>query len=85
MTYDLRRPVGSRVVSASVNGLPIDPARRYRVTMNSFLAAGGDSFTVFDQGADATTGPVDLDGFEAYLTAVPVRQLPALGRITELK
>ncbi len=85
MTYDLRRPVGSRVVSASVNGQPIDPARRYRVTMNSFLAAGGDSFTVFDQGADATTGPVDLDGFEAYLTAVPVRQLPALGRITELK
>ena len=85
MTYDMRRPVGSRVVSASVNGQPIDPAREYRVTMNSFLAAGGDSFTVFNEGTDATTGPVDLDGFEAYLTAVPVRQLPALGRITELK
>lgn len=85
MTYDIRRPVGSRVVSASVNGQPIDPAREYRVTMNSFLAAGGDSFTGFNEGTDATTGPVDLDGFEAYLTAVPVRQLPALGRITELK
>ena len=85
MTYDMRRPVGSRVVSASVNGQPIDPAREYRVTMNSFLAAGGDSFTEFNEGTDETTGPVDLDGFEAYLTAVPVRQLPALGRITELK
>jgi 5'-nucleotidase len=85
MTYDLRRRVGSRVVSASVKGQPVDPARTYRVTMNSFLAAGGDSFTVFNDGAEATTGPVDLDGFEAYLTAVPVRQLPALGRITELK
>jgi len=85
MTWDLRRPIGSRVVSASVGGQPIDPARTYRITMNSFLAAGGDSFTVFDQGADAVTGPVDLDAFEAYLTAVPVRQLPALGRITELR
>lgn len=85
MTYDMRRPVGSRVVSASINGQPIDPASSYRVTMNSFLAAGGDSFTVFNEGTDATTGPVDLDGFEAYLTAVPIRQLPPLGRITELK
>lgn len=85
MTYDMRRPVGSRVVSASINGQPIDPSSSYRVTMNSFLAAGGDSFTVFNEGTDATTGPVDLDGFEAYLTAVPIRQLPPLGRITELK
>ncbi len=85
MTWDLRRPVGSRVVSASVNGQAIDPARSYRVTMNSFLAAGGDGFTMFNQGTDAATGPVDLDAFEAYLTAVPVRQLPALGRIAELK
>ncbi|QYU66108.1 bifunctional metallophosphatase/5'-nucleotidase [Leptolyngbya sp. 15MV] len=85
MTFDLRRPIGRRVVAASLNGQPIDPARSYRVTMNSFLATGGDSFTMFNEGTDATTGPVDLDGFEAYLTAVPVRQLPALGRITELK
>ncbi|MDZ4308549.1 bifunctional metallophosphatase/5'-nucleotidase [Allopontixanthobacter sp.] len=85
MIYDLRRPSGSRVVSVMLDGKPIDPAATYRVTMNSFLAAGGDSFTVFTQGADSVTRPVDLDAIEAYLRAVPVRELPAIGRITEIK
>ncbi len=81
-SYDLSRPVGSRVTSVSLNGSPIDPAATYRVTMNSFLAAGGDAFTVFEQGANAVTGPVDLDGMEAYLASAEVIELPAVGRIT---
>ena len=85
LSYDMRRPSGSRVVSATLDGEPIDPSGTYRVTMNSFLAAGGDSFTVFEQGTDSVTGPVDLDAMEEYLRAVPVRELPATGRITELK
>jgi len=85
MAYDLRRPPGSRVVSATLDGQPIDPAATYRVTMNSFLAAGGDSFTVFKDGVDSVTGPVDLDAMEEYLRAVPVRQLPPVGRITEIR
>lgn len=84
MTYDLKRPSGSRVVSATLAGAPIDPAGTYRVTMNSFLAAGGDSFTVFNQGTDVTVGAVDLDAMEEYLRAVPMRQLPALGRVTAI-
>lgn len=85
MAYDMRRPSGSRVVSVTLGGKPIDPAATYRVTMNSFLAAGGDSFTVFTQGDDSVTGPSDLDAMEEYLRAVPVRELPATGRITEVK
>ncbi|MCR2832545.1 bifunctional metallophosphatase/5'-nucleotidase [Parerythrobacter lacustris] len=85
MTYDMRRPAGQRLVSATLNGEPIDPAKTYRVTMNSFLAAGGDSFTVFNEGSSVTVGAVDLDAMEEYLRAVPMRQLPALGRVTELK
>ena len=84
MTYDMRRPAGSRVISATLDGAPIDPAKSYRVTMNSFLAAGGDSFTVFNQGTDATIGAVDLDAMEEYLRAVPLRRLPALGRVTAI-
>ncbi|MXO63297.1 bifunctional metallophosphatase/5'-nucleotidase [Qipengyuania oceanensis] len=82
--YDMTRPAGNRIVSASLDGTPIAPQARYRVTMNSFLAAGGDTFTVFKDGADAVTGPVDLDAFEAYLVAVPVRELPSLGRVTAI-
>lgn len=84
MGYDMRRPSGNRVVSATLNGTPIDRERNYRVTMNSFLAAGGDSFTVFNEGTDVTVGAVDLDAMEEYLRAVEVRQLPPLGRVTAI-
>ncbi|ANY19250.1 Endonuclease YhcR precursor [Tsuneonella dongtanensis] len=85
IAYDMRRPAGSRLVSATLQGKPIDPARTYRVTMNSFLAAGGDSFTVFTQGTETVIGAVDLDAMEEYLRAVDVRQLPPLGRVREIR
>lgn len=84
LSYDMRMPEGSRVVSATLNGVPVDPAKSYRVTMNSFLAAGGDSFTVFTQGSETVTGPVDLDAMEEWLRAMPLRPLPATGRVREL-
>src|SRR5690606_16780736 len=83
-SYDMGRPAGRRVVSATLEGEPIDPAATYRVTMNSFLAAGGDTFTVFADGADAVTGPTDLDAMEEYLGAAEMRHLPAMGRVTAL-
>ncbi|MBM0169555.1 bifunctional metallophosphatase/5'-nucleotidase [Altererythrobacter sp. C41] len=83
-SYDMGRPAGRRVVSATLEGEPIDPAATYRVTMNSFLAAGGDTFTVFADGADAVTGPTDLDAMEEYLSAAEMRHLPAVGRVTAL-
>ncbi|MEL7729709.1 bifunctional metallophosphatase/5'-nucleotidase [Citromicrobium bathyomarinum] len=85
LTYDLSRPVGSRVVYATLDGKPIDPQADYRVTMNSFLAAGGDSFTVFEDGIDVVTGPVDLDAIEAYLAQQDVTTLPAADRITAVE
>lgn len=85
MTYDMSQPVGSRVVSATLDGEPIDPEAAYRITMNSFLAAGGDSFTVFEDGTDVVTGPVDLDAMEAYLAREDVTTLPATDRITAVE
>lgn len=84
LSYDLDRPAGQRVVSATLNGQPIDPAASYRVTMNSFLAAGGDSFTIFEDGTDSTVGPVDLEAMEAWLAVADIRVLPPLGRIIDL-
>ncbi|NVE95173.1 bifunctional metallophosphatase/5'-nucleotidase [Altererythrobacter lutimaris] len=83
-SYDMSKPEGERLVGASFNNEPIDPAKSYRVTMNSFLAAGGDGFTLFKEGADSVVGPVDLDAFELWLAQVDVRLLPETGRITEL-
>jgi 5'-nucleotidase len=84
LSYDMQRPVGQRVVSATLDGAPIDPMASYRVTMNSFLASGGDSFTVFEQGTDSVVGAIDLDAFELWLQQEEVRQLPPIGRITDL-
>lgn len=50
-----------------VNGIPLDPAATYSVTVNSFMAGGGDNFTVFTQGTDRVVGPTDLDALVAYV------------------
>lgn len=66
--YDATRPLGSRVLADSMrlDGEPIRPDADYRVTINSFMAAGGDGFTKFGAGRDAVTGVIDVDGAEAY-------------------
>ena len=54
---------GSRVVPGAlkVDGKPLAPDARVRVTVNSFLATGGDGFTVFAEGTDRVVGPPDLE------------------------
>ncbi|MGB3740071.1 MAG: bifunctional metallophosphatase/5'-nucleotidase [Pontixanthobacter sp.] len=84
LTWDMDRPVGSRVVGATLDGAPIDPTATYRVTMNSFLASGGDGFTVFADGTDAVTGPLDLDAMEAYFAQDAITVLPGLGRMRDV-
>lgn len=55
--------------SVRLNGVAIDKLASYRVTMNSFLASGGDNFTVFNQGSDQLGGALDLDAMQQYFTA----------------
>jgi 5'-nucleotidase len=81
-TLDRTKPAGQRVSDLRLNGQPIDPDARYRVTVNNFLAGGGDRFTVFSQPEDKTIGPVDLDAFEAWIDGEGGRELPATDRIT---
>jgi len=52
-----------------LNGVVIDPAANYRVTVNSFLADGGDSFPTLKLGTDRLGGDVDTDAFEKYFVA----------------
>jgi 5'-nucleotidase / UDP-sugar diphosphatase len=49
LTADVSRPPGARIVSISVAGAPLDPAKRYTVATNEFLARGGDGYTSFAQ------------------------------------
>src|SRR5947208_2351905 len=59
-TWDNSRPDGERNVaeSMSLNGRPIDPGANYRVTVNNYLAVGGDGFIAL-KGIDQLTGIYD--------------------------
>ena len=78
-TYLPTNPQGSRITSMSLNGTPINPTGTYRVTVNSFLAAGGDNFLTLGSGTDlATTGDNDLTMLVDYFAAnSPVTADPA--------
>lgn len=55
--------------SIMINGAPLDLAASYRVTVNNFLADGGDGFGVLRSGTDRIGGLEDLQAFEAYFAA----------------
>ena len=75
-------PIGSRISAITIAGTPVTPDGTYRVSVNNFLAAGGDGFTVFTGGTDVAGGPIDIDAFTAYLTAHPNLGPPPADRIT---
>lgn len=79
---DLTRPIGQRVTAMTLDGRPIDPAAKYRVTANNFLADGGDSFLLFQQAAEKVIGMDDLAALESWIAAVPLRQVPEEQRVS---
>jgi 5'-nucleotidase len=72
------------VSNLTIGGTPVEPGTSYRITVNSFLADGGDRFPVLREGTARLGGAVDTDALEAYiepsLTGAPIAP-PALDRI----
>ncbi|HEU4910908.1 MAG TPA: bifunctional metallophosphatase/5'-nucleotidase [Actinomycetes bacterium] len=85
-SWSASAPEGSKVNPASIkiNGVVVDPSASYRVTANSFIADGGDSFTAFVNGAPRTGGKVDLDALIDYFKANPNLAAPPAARSTQL-
>jgi 5'-nucleotidase len=83
-SYDLSRPVGSRIVSITLDGRPVDPAASYRVTTSDFLASGGDTYSVLLKGRDRVIGVSDIAALEAWLQAIPARAVPQDNRAVDL-
>ena len=52
--------------SIRLNGVVADPDGSYRGTVNSFLAEGGDGFSVLADGVGRVGGDIDLDALIAY-------------------
>jgi 5'-nucleotidase len=79
--YDLSRPVGSRVLFATLNGAPLLDAQSYRVAVSDFLSNGGDLFPAFKDGTDAVVGPLDIEALITHLSAAGGAKLPVLDRV----
>jgi 5'-nucleotidase len=67
--WDGAKPSGGHVIAErmSLDGERIDPARSYRVTVNNYLADGGDGFTVLKGGTAPRYGRYDAEALHAYI------------------
>jgi 5'-nucleotidase len=66
--WDGSKGDGERIIAErmTLNGATIAPSARYRVTVNNYLAEGGDGFAAFTRGADPRTGIYDVDALYEY-------------------
>jgi 5'-nucleotidase len=89
-TFDLSKPVGSRVTKVEVlqggQYVPLNPTATYRTVVNNFIATGGDGFDSLKaaKGYRVDTGFSDAESFLEYLRTQPAWEPKVEGRITIL-
>jgi 5'-nucleotidase len=66
--------------SVRLNGAPVEAKRKYRVTVNSFLADGGDGFTALRDATGKTDGPLDIEALVDYLGKKATEKAPLTAR-----
>lgn len=85
--WDPSKPAGSRVVSISVGGKPVDEAATYTLATSDFLVTrGGDGYTMFQNAKPLTraaSAPKDSEVFEAAIRSAPASTISPVvdGRI----
>ena len=71
-SWDPGRPAGARIVEAcDAAREPLDAQRHYRVTVNDFLANGGDGFVALKALGAGESGPLDREALEQFLQHQP--------------
>ncbi|MFC2015963.1 bifunctional metallophosphatase/5'-nucleotidase, partial [Chloroflexota bacterium] len=65
--FNTARPVGERVVEATVGGEPLDPERVYRLVTIDYLAAGGDGQETFLEGSNLAYGDSEVWAVAQYI------------------
>jgi len=69
-TYTASNPCATKLSNVMLNGVALVDGTTYKVTMNNFLADGGDGFTKFTAGTGRVYAPgFDVDALTAYLGA----------------
>lgn len=60
---------GVTEVLVDTSGVVAQPTKTYRVTVNNFMATGGDGFTTFLNGTNLLGGAQDIDALTAFMSA----------------
>jgi len=69
--WNASAPHGQRVGDLRVGGQPWSADATYRLTVNSFLAEGGDGVSMLARGRDRLGGELDIDALIAHLQSAP--------------
>ena len=82
--YDMRQPVGHRVVELRIGGQLVDDRKLYRVGITNFIAEGGDEYYTLMKSQPIEKGPllseIVMDYFRKHREVSP----PPLGRLVPL-
>ena len=81
---DPSQPAGSRVVSVTVGGAPLDPAKTYTVATNDYMLGGGDGYTALGKGKvliNASAGNLMATDVMNYVQAAGAVDAKLEGRI----
>ncbi len=70
-TYDAAKPAGSKLISVSVNGVPLNLNATYTVATVDTLTLGDDGYTTFGRGSNMSYGPVDVNALVSYVRLLP--------------
>ncbi len=62
----------NKVSNIMIGRKPLVPEKKYRVTVDDFLASGGDSYETFTEGKNVTPGPFVIESLRRYLKKNPV-------------
>jgi 5'-nucleotidase/UDP-sugar diphosphatase len=82
-TFRMDRPVGQRVLEASVGGQALDLEALYRVVTIDYLAAGGDGYETFLEGDGLAYGDPEVWVVAEYIQAHSPVHPKVEGRIVE--
>jgi 2',3'-cyclic-nucleotide 2'-phosphodiesterase (5'-nucleotidase family) len=85
VVWNPKAAVGARVVEIKVGGQPLDPAQRYTIATNDFLAKGGDGYKIFaglPRLIDPASAQLMAGQVMAYVTAQGKVAPKVEGRIT---
>ncbi|WP_420838574.1 bifunctional metallophosphatase/5'-nucleotidase [Acinetobacter vivianii] len=80
-SYKKDNSASPRASNILVAGQALDDSKVYRVTVNSFLADGGDNFTVLKEGKNPVGGGQDIDALEKYVSVHSPLTAPKTDRI----